>query len=79
TVTAALNKSGTASLIMPQYHPAYNKFTSYRTVVEIYRDNVLLFRGRSLYPSDDFYNRRTITCEGERGFFRDGVMRPYVY
>ena len=79
SVTVALNKSGTATLTMPQRHPAYNKFTSYRTVVEIYRDNVLLFRGRSLYPSDDFYNRRTITCEGERGFFRDGVMRPYVY
>ena len=54
TVTVTLNKSGTASLTMPQHHPAYNKFTSYRTVVEIYRDDVLLFRGRSLYPSDDF-------------------------
>jgi hypothetical protein len=40
---------------------------------------VLLFRGRALYPEDDFYNRRTITCEGERCFFRDGVHRPYVY
>lgn len=79
TVTTGLNKGGTASLIMPQYHPAYNSFTSYKTLVEIYRDGLLLFRGRALYPSDDYYNRRTITCEGERCFLRDGVMRPYVY
>lgn len=79
TVSTGLNKGGTASIVMPQGHPAYNIFTSYRTVVTVYRDGVLLFRGRALYPEDDFYNRRTITCEGERCFFRDGVHRPYVY
>lgn len=79
TVTAGLNKGGTASIVMPQHHPAYNSFASYKTLVTIYRDGLLLFRGRSLYPSDDFYNRRTITCEGERCFLRDGVHRPYIY
>lgn len=79
TVTTGLNKGGTADIIMPPSHPAYNAFTSYRTLVTIYRDGVLLFRGRALYPSDNYYNQRTITCEGERCFFRDGVIRPYVY
>ena len=79
TYTGGLNKAGTASLVLPPDHPKYEDFTSYRTLVEIYRDNVLVFRGRALYPADDFYKRRTITCEGERGFFRDAVMRPYMY
>lgn len=79
TVTAGLNKGGTASIVMAQHHPAYNRFTSYKTLVTIYRDGLLLFRGRPLYPSDDFFNRRTITCEGERCFLRDGVIRPYIY
>lgn len=79
SVTAGLNKGGTADIVMPPSHPAYNAFTSYRTVVTIYRDGALLFRGRALYPSDNYYNQRTITCEGERCFFRDGVIRPYVY
>ena len=80
TVTTALDKGGTASIVMPPRHPAYNIFSSYRTVVTIWRDGLLLFRGRALYPTDDFYNRRTITCEGERCFLRDGVMRaPYVF
>ena len=74
-----IDKAGMAELVMPSGHPKYNSFVAYRTVVEIYRDDVLLLRGRSLHPADDFYNRRTITCEGERGFLQDGIMRPYLY
>ena len=74
-----LNKGGAATIILPPDHSAYNDFTSYRSVVEIYRDKVLRFRGRALYPSDDFMLNRTITCEGERCFLRDGIHRPYTY
>ena len=78
-VTLGLNKGGTVTVTLPPDHPYYNVFTSYRTVVTVYRDGVLLFRGRALYPTDDFLLRRTITCEGERCFLRDGTMRPYLY
>lgn len=77
--THGVNKSGTASFIMQPGHPAYNSFVSKKTVVTLYEDGVLRFRGRALYPDDDFYNCRTITCEGERGFLRDGIARPYLY
>lgn len=78
-VTNALNKGGTAEITMPPGHPSYGVFVNYKTIVEIYRSGELLFRGRSLYPADDFYGRRTITCEGERCFLQDAVMRPYLY
>lgn len=74
-----LNKGGAATIILPPDHFAYNDFISYRSVVEIYRDRVLRFRGRALYPTDDFRMNRTITCEGERCFLRDGINRPYEY
>lgn len=77
--TIALNKGGTAELILAPGHFAYNQFTSFRTLVTIYRDGVLLFRGRALYPIDDSYSRRTIVCEGERCFLRDSVLRPHLY
>lgn len=79
SVTVGIQTGGTASFTMLPNNPAYNSFTSYRTIVTIYRDGILLFRGRALYPTDDFYNRRTITCEGERCFFLDGVHRAYLY
>lgn len=77
--TTGLNKGGTAEIVMPPGHPAYNSFVSYKTIVELYDNGALQFRGRPLYPKDSFYNIRTITCEGERCFLRDGIMRPYLY
>lgn len=78
-VTGGVNKGGTATIIMPPAHPAYDSFISYRTIVEIYRDDELIFRGRALYPADDFNRLRTIVCEGELCFFRDAVSRPYLF
>lgn len=78
-VTTGLNKGGTAEIVMPPLHPAYSYFTSYSTIVEIYRDQRLQFRGRALYPTDDYYNQRTVMCEGELCFFQDAVSRPYLY
>ena len=77
--TKGLNKAGTATIVMPPNHPAYNVFTSHKTVVTIYKDKKLNWRGRALYPTDNFLKQRTITCEGERCFLRDGTMRPYLY
>lgn len=79
TAEVGLNKGGTAEIVLPPGHPAYNSFISYRTIVEIYRRDELVFRGRALYPTDDFDNQRTITCEGERCFLRDAVIQPYLY
>ena len=74
-----LNKGGAATIILPPEHASYDSFISYRSIVEIYTDEVLRFRGRPLYPTDDFMLNRTITCEGERCFLRDGIHRPYSY
>lgn len=79
TAQLGLNKGGAATIVLPPTHPAYNDFVSYRSVVEIYRDGKLRFRGRALYPADDFNLTRTITCEGERCFLRDGIHRPHTY
>lgn len=78
-VNISATASGTATITMKSGHPAENAFTMFKTVVTIYRRDSLLFRGRALYASDDFYNFRTITCEGERGFLQDSVVRPYLY
>lgn len=77
--TGGLNKGGTAEIIMPPGHPAYNSFLSYRTLVTLEENGVKKFRGRALYPTDDIYNCRTIICEGERCFFRDAILMPHSW
>lgn len=78
-ITSGINKGGMAEIVMPPRHPAYESFTSYKTIVEIYRDGKLQFRGRALYPVDDFHNNRAVVCEGELCFFQDAVSRPTLY
>lgn len=74
-----LNAAGSATIEMPPGHPAYSAFVSLRTIVEIWKNSEMIFRGRALYPSDDIYKQRVITCESERCFLGDAVMRPYLY
>lgn len=78
-ITRGINKGGAAEITMPAHHPAYGLFRGFKTIVEIYRDKSLLFRGRALYPTDDYYNNRTVTCEGELCFFQDAIHRRYKY
>ena len=78
-VTTGLNVGGTAEIVMPASHPAYGFFTSYKTIVTIYRDGVLRFRGRALYQAVNFLGDKTVTCEGELCFLRDSINRPYKY
>lgn len=74
-----MNAGGTAELVMLPGHPAYDYYVGYKTVVTIYRGNVLRFRGRALYSTENSFGQRTITCEGELCFLRDSINRPYKY
>lgn len=79
SVTTGLNKGGTASITMNHDHPSFDDFVSYKTIVEIYINGLLRFRGRALYSTDNFQMQRTVLCEGEFCFFQDAVCRPYLY
>lgn len=78
-VTNSVEKAGTATITMPPGHPAQGVFTAFKTIVTVQRFGKLIFRGRPLPPEDGFWGDRTITCEGERCFLRDAVMRAYSY
>lgn len=73
-----INKGGTAKLILPPMHRRYDGFPAMRTLVEIYRNDKLRWRGRALPHSDDIYGCRTVSCEGELCFLNDATMRPYM-
>lgn len=83
-LTSGLNVGGTAEIVMPHDHPAYSTFQPFKTLVRVYRGGrdgkpELRFRGRVLYPADNFLGQRTITCEGELCLLRDSINRPYKY
>ena len=73
------NTGGSATVLLPANHPLRDGFPAFKTPVEIYRDGVLRWRGRTLPESRDFYCRGKITCEGELCFLQDSTLRPGTY
>lgn len=74
-----VNTGGSAKLILPPRHILRHGFPAFKTLVEIYRDGRLRWRGRALPESRDIYCRGTILCEGELCFLQDSILRPGTY
>lgn len=72
---SGLNTGGNATFLVPRENPRYSDFVALRSVVEVYRNGKLRWRGRSLLPGRDLYGRKTVVCEGELCFFQDSSQR----
>ncbi|MED0689962.1 phage tail spike protein [Bacillus licheniformis] len=60
-------------------HPLYAQIKRFKSVVEVFQGNTLLFRGRVLNDEIGFYNDKGVICEGDLAFFNDSIIRPYEY
>ena len=78
-VTLEANKSGSAKFTMAPDHPIYDKIVFRQSIIDVYLNDKLIFEGIPVSESVDFYNRKTITCEGELTFLNDTVQRQAVY
>ena len=50
-----------------------------KSVITVYQDDFLLFRGRVLDDESGWHNEKTIFCEGELSFLLDSIQRPYSF
>lgn len=74
-----LNKTGSFLFTLYPDHPQYNAIQKLKSIITVYQDDCLLFRGRVLDDEIGFYNEKNIVCEGELSFLLDSVQRPYDY
>lgn len=79
SVSLETNKSGSFSFSIYPDHFYYDKFIRLKTIIKVYKSNKIIFRGRTLNDVSDYWNTKDITCEGERSFFRDSVIRPFRF
>lgn len=77
-INLEVNKAGTFKFTMPPNHPYYDYIERRTTLIKVYRDEETepVFEGVCVSQSKDFYNQKTITCEGELTFFNDSYLRP---
>lgn len=79
SVELELNKTGSFLFTVYPDHPQYDTIQKLRSIITVYQDDYLLFRGRVLDDEIGFHNEKHITCEGELAFLLDSVQRPYDY
>lgn len=72
-----LNSSGTLDFTIPRTNPSYGRIKLMKSIITLYEDDRILFRGRAYNPSINLLNNDTIECEGELAFFNDSIMPPY--
>lgn len=74
-----INKTGTFDFSIPAKHPCYNDVEKLKSTIAVFQDNYLIFRGRVLNDSVDFYKNKSFSCEGQLSFFLDSIQRPYEF
>jgi hypothetical protein len=74
-----VNKVGRFDFTIYPTHPLYGSIQKLKSVIEVYQDNTLIFRGRVLADKMAFNKNKSIECEGDLAFFNDSILRPYEF
>ena len=79
TVELELNKTGSFDFTIYPDHPYFSMVKKLKSIITVYQDDFLLFRGRVLDDESGWHNEKTVICEGELSFLLDSVQRPYDF
>ena len=74
-----LNKSGSFNFTIYPDHPYFSLIRKLKSIITVYQDSFLLFRGRVLDDDVGWHNEKHIICEGETAFLLDSIQRPYSF
>ena len=78
-VTLEIGKSGLFAFTIYPDHPYYENVKPLVSIIEVYRNEVVIFRGRALNIKYGFYNEKQVSCEGELAFLLDSIVEPHGY
>lgn len=79
SVELEANKTGSFVFTIPADHPYYGMIHKLKSIITVYQDDYLLFRGRVLDDEIGWHNEKAVSCEGEMAFLLDSIMRPYDF
>ena len=79
SVELELNKTGSFVFTVNPDHPRLPFVKRMKSIIQVWQDDFLLFRGRVLDEEVGWHNEKTFTCEGELAFLIDSIQRPYDF
>ena len=74
-----LNKIGTFEFTIYNTHPNFDRMQRLKSIIQIFQDDFLLFRGRILNDEQGFHNEKKVECESEIAFLVDSIQRPFTF
>lgn len=78
-ITLEVNTPNFFEFTIYHTHPMYNSLNKLKSVIEVYDDGLLIFRGRILNTVTKIDKSMDVTCEGDRAFLNDTFMTPYDF
>lgn len=78
-VTLEIGKSGLFEFTIYPDHPYYENVKPVVSIIEVYRNEAVIFRGRALNIKYGFFNEKQVSCEGELAFLIDSIIEPHAY
>ena len=78
TCSLETGKAGAVDFVMMPNHYLYSKIKKLKTKVTVYLDGILIFNGRILNWTIDFFNRANVHCEGDLAYLLDSLQPPRV-
>ena len=79
TLELELNKTGSFHFAIYSDHPRYSLIQKLKSIITVYQDGYLLFRGRVLDDEIGWHNEKQVACEGDMAFLIDSVLRPFSF
>lgn len=74
-----LNKTGSFVFTLYPDHPRFAFVKRLKSIIQVWQDDFLLFRGRVLEEEVGWHNEKIFSCEGELAFLLDTIQRPYDF
>lgn len=75
--TVELNKAGSFTFDLPSSNPFYNRLHKMKTIITLKDNNEIVWKGRVLNDDRNFYNTKSVVCEGECAFLNDIEYPPH--
>lgn len=79
SVELEVNKTGSFIFTLYPSHPRYGMIKRLKSIITVYQDDFLLFRGRVLDDEIGWHNEKTVICEGDLAFLLDSMLRPFAF
>ena len=79
SVELELNKTGSFNFTIYPEHPYFSLVKKLKSIITVWQDDFLLFRGRVLDDDIGWHNEKTVNCEGDMAFLLDSVQRPNTF